>query len=148
MIHSWILTTRISQMRKGSICYIFFEWNLTLPRSSYHLLVQINLKLQLVFSIYCPLHHLFLWSQCPFSVLKFLLTSSLVFLRMMGTNYIGPFCLTKLLLPLLKRSPVPSRIVNVTSFTHRSGEYLQVLQIYTYITDLYMCMYIYSLGWR
>ncbi|PPD97877.1 hypothetical protein GOBAR_DD05131 [Gossypium barbadense] len=93
-------------------------------QSSYHLLVQINLKLPLVLSISCPSHHLFLWSQCPFSVLKFLLTSSLVFLRMMGTNYIGPFCLTKLLLPLLKRSPVPSRIVNVTSFTHRSGEYL------------------------
>ncbi|KAG4210591.1 hypothetical protein ERO13_A02G057200v2 [Gossypium hirsutum] len=46
--------------------------------------------------------------------------------RMMGTNYIGPFCLTKLLLPLLKRSPVPSRIVNVTSFTHRSVFDVQV----------------------
>ncbi|KAK8308687.1 hypothetical protein V6Z12_D02G076400 [Gossypium hirsutum] len=45
---------------------------------------------------------------------------------MMGTNYIGPFCLTKLLLPLLKRSPVPSRIVNVTSFTHRSVFDVQV----------------------
>ncbi|GFP94893.1 dehydrogenase/reductase sdr family member on chromosome x [Phtheirospermum japonicum] len=40
--------------------------------------------------------------------------------QMMGTNYIGPFCLTKLLLPLLKNSPVPSRVVNVTSFTHRN----------------------------
>ncbi|KAE8685787.1 Detected protein of confused Function [Hibiscus syriacus] len=39
--------------------------------------------------------------------------------QMMGTNYIGAFCLTKFLLPLLKRSPIPSRIVNVTSFTHR-----------------------------
>ncbi|KAB2040285.1 hypothetical protein E1A91_D02G077000v1 [Gossypium mustelinum] len=46
--------------------------------------------------------------------------------QMMGTNYIGPFCLTKLLLPLLKRSPVPSRIVNVTSFTHRSVFDVQV----------------------
>ncbi|KAK1417736.1 hypothetical protein QVD17_26870 [Tagetes erecta] len=40
--------------------------------------------------------------------------------RMMGTNYIGAFSLTTVLLPLLKNSPVPSRIVNVTSFTHRS----------------------------
>ncbi|KAK9266904.1 hypothetical protein L1049_027163 [Liquidambar formosana] len=40
--------------------------------------------------------------------------------QMMGTNYIGAFCLTKLLLPLLRNSPVPSRIVNVTSFTHRN----------------------------
>ncbi|KAL0888678.1 hypothetical protein Bca101_012661 [Brassica carinata] len=40
--------------------------------------------------------------------------------RMMATNYIGAFSLTKLLLPLLRNSPVPSRVVNVTSFTHRS----------------------------
>jgi hypothetical protein len=39
---------------------------------------------------------------------------------MMGTNYIGAFSLTKLLLPLLKNSPIGSRIVNVTSFTHRN----------------------------
>ncbi|KAK0587608.1 hypothetical protein LWI29_025676 [Acer saccharum] len=39
--------------------------------------------------------------------------------QMMSTNYIGAFSLTKALLPLLKNSPVPSRIVNVTSFTHR-----------------------------
>ncbi|XP_020876594.1 dehydrogenase/reductase SDR family member on chromosome X isoform X2 [Arabidopsis lyrata subsp. lyrata] len=41
--------------------------------------------------------------------------------RMIATNYIGPFSLTKLLLPLLKNSYVPSRVVNVTSFTHRSA---------------------------
>ncbi|ESQ36105.1 hypothetical protein EUTSA_v10007998mg [Eutrema salsugineum] len=41
--------------------------------------------------------------------------------RMIATNYIGAFCLTKLLLPLLRNSPVPSRVVNVTSFTHRSA---------------------------
>ncbi|CAL5436819.1 unnamed protein product [Camellia sinensis] len=41
--------------------------------------------------------------------------------QMMGTNYIGAFSLTKVLLPLLENSPVPARIVNVTSFTHRSG---------------------------
>ncbi|KAD5317342.1 hypothetical protein E3N88_17288 [Mikania micrantha] len=40
--------------------------------------------------------------------------------RMMGTNYIGAFSLTEVLLPLLKNSPIPSRIVNVTSFTHRN----------------------------
>ncbi|KAI5605980.1 hypothetical protein BDE02_01G389300 [Populus trichocarpa] len=40
--------------------------------------------------------------------------------QMMGTNYIGAFSLTKLLLPLLKNSPIGSRIVNVTSFTHRN----------------------------
>ncbi|KAL3833598.1 hypothetical protein ACJIZ3_008334 [Penstemon smallii] len=37
---------------------------------------------------------------------------------MMATNYIGAFCLTKVLLPLLENSPVPSRVVNVSSFTH------------------------------
>ncbi|KAL6553296.1 hypothetical protein OROGR_007138 [Orobanche gracilis] len=42
--------------------------------------------------------------------------------QMLATNYIGAFCLTKLLLPLLKNSPVPSRVVNVTSFTHRSAD--------------------------
>lgn len=45
---------------------------------------------------------------------------------MMGTNYIGPFTLTEVLLPLLKNSPVPSRIVNVSSFTHRIGEFIQI----------------------
>ncbi|XP_043707162.1 dehydrogenase/reductase SDR family member on chromosome X-like [Telopea speciosissima] len=39
--------------------------------------------------------------------------------QMMGTKYIGAFALTNLLLPLLRSSRVPSRIVNVTSFTHR-----------------------------
>ncbi|XWS53460.1 hypothetical protein CRYUN_Cryun10bG0003400 [Craigia yunnanensis] len=46
--------------------------------------------------------------------------------QMMATNYIGAFCLTKFLPPLLKRSPVPSRIVNVTSFTHGSVFDVQV----------------------
>ncbi|XP_062145977.1 uncharacterized protein LOC133853974 isoform X1 [Alnus glutinosa] len=46
--------------------------------------------------------------------------------QMMATNYIGAFCLTKLLLPLLTNSPVPSRIVNVSSFTHRSVFNMQV----------------------
>lgn len=41
--------------------------------------------------------------------------------RMIGTNYVGAFVLTKLLLPLLENSPVSSKIVNVTSFTHRAG---------------------------
>ncbi|KAG7602400.1 putative NADP-retinol dehydrogenase [Arabidopsis thaliana] len=41
--------------------------------------------------------------------------------RMIATNYVGPFFLTKLLLPLLKNSNVPSRVVNVTSFTHHSA---------------------------
>ncbi|KAG1346612.1 dehydrogenase/reductase SDR family member on chromosome X [Cocos nucifera] len=39
--------------------------------------------------------------------------------QMLETNYIGAFALTNLLMPLLKSSTVPSRIVNVTSFTHR-----------------------------
>ncbi|XP_073303697.1 uncharacterized protein [Primulina huaijiensis] len=38
--------------------------------------------------------------------------------QMMAINYIGAFCLTKVLLPLLENSPVPSRVVNVSSFTH------------------------------
>ncbi|CAN6204240.1 unnamed protein product [Urochloa humidicola] len=39
--------------------------------------------------------------------------------EMIQTNYIGPFILTSILLPLLKNSSVPSRVVNLTSFTHR-----------------------------
>ncbi|XP_047046395.1 retinol dehydrogenase 13-like [Lolium rigidum] len=39
--------------------------------------------------------------------------------EMMQTNYVGPFMLTSILLPLLKNSHVPSRVVNLTSFTHR-----------------------------
>ncbi|XP_019437391.1 PREDICTED: dehydrogenase/reductase SDR family member on chromosome X-like [Lupinus angustifolius] len=46
--------------------------------------------------------------------------------QMMGTNYIGAFALTKLLLPLLGSSPVSSKIVNVTSFTHRNVTDMQV----------------------
>ncbi|CAA6671722.1 unnamed protein product [Spirodela intermedia] len=46
--------------------------------------------------------------------------------QMMETNYLGAFCLTNILLPLLKNSPVPSRIVNVTSFTHRCVSSAQV----------------------
>ncbi|XP_042481436.1 dehydrogenase/reductase SDR family member on chromosome X-like isoform X2 [Macadamia integrifolia] len=46
--------------------------------------------------------------------------------QMMGTNYIGAFALTNLLLPLLRSSPVPSRIVNVTSFTHQCVSCTQV----------------------
>ncbi|XP_060201143.1 uncharacterized protein LOC132629800 isoform X2 [Lycium barbarum] len=64
--------------------------------------------------------------------------------QMMSTNYIGPFCLTKLLLPLLEQSPGPSRVVNVTSFTHRnvssmevagetiSGQYFSKLSLYPF----------------
>ncbi|KAK9929828.1 hypothetical protein M0R45_026906 [Rubus argutus] len=46
--------------------------------------------------------------------------------QMMATNYLSAFSLSKLLLPLLRNSPVPSRIVNVTSFTHRSVSNIQV----------------------
>ncbi|XP_004502627.1 uncharacterized protein [Cicer arietinum] len=46
--------------------------------------------------------------------------------QMIGTNYIGAFVLTKLLLPLLESSPVSSKIVNVSSFTHRIVTDMQV----------------------
>ncbi|QCE15613.1 dehydrogenase/reductase SDR family member X [Vigna unguiculata] len=46
--------------------------------------------------------------------------------QMIGTNYVGAFALTKLLLPLLESSPVSSKIVNVTSFTHRAVTDVQV----------------------
>lgn len=46
--------------------------------------------------------------------------------EMIATNYVGPFCLTNLLLPLLMNSRVPARVVNVTSFTHRSVNNMQV----------------------
>ncbi|KAI3953619.1 hypothetical protein MKW92_013903 [Papaver armeniacum] len=39
--------------------------------------------------------------------------------QMITTNYIAAFSVTNLLLSLLKNSGAPSRIVNVTSFTHR-----------------------------
>lgn len=58
--------------------------------------------------------------------------------RMLATNYFGAFCLTKVLLPLLENSPVPSRVVNVTSFTHRNGNILGGLTF-----SLMMHMYIY-----
>ncbi|KAH9309826.1 hypothetical protein KI387_037737, partial [Taxus chinensis] len=46
--------------------------------------------------------------------------------RMMASNYLGAFMLTHLLLPLLQSSSCPSRIVNVTSFTHRCVWDIQV----------------------
>ncbi|XP_062017614.1 uncharacterized protein LOC133733971 isoform X1 [Rosa rugosa] len=46
--------------------------------------------------------------------------------QMMATNYLSAFFLSKLLLPLLRNSLIPSRIVNVTSFTHRSVSNIQV----------------------
>ena len=53
---------------------------------------------------------------------------------MMATNYIGAFSLTKLLLPLLKNSPTPSRIVNVTSFTHRNGKHVSDMFPETFVS--------------
>ncbi|PRQ20620.1 putative NAD(P)-binding domain-containing protein [Rosa chinensis] len=44
----------------------------------------------------------------------------------MATNYLSAFSLRKLLSPLLRNSPVPSCILNVTSFTHRSVLNIQV----------------------
>ncbi|KAK6133568.1 hypothetical protein DH2020_032697 [Rehmannia glutinosa] len=49
--------------------------------------------------------------------------------QMLATNYIGAFCLTKVLLPLLENSPVPSRVVNVTSFTHWNGRLTEKLSL-------------------
>ena len=42
------------------------------------------------------------------------------FNRVMATNYLGPFLLTNLLLPLLKQTP-GSRIINVSSVAHMWG---------------------------
>ena len=42
------------------------------------------------------------------------------FNRVMATNYLGPFLLTNLLLPLLKQTP-ESRIINVSSVAHLWG---------------------------
>jgi NAD(P)-dependent dehydrogenase (short-subunit alcohol dehydrogenase family) len=42
------------------------------------------------------------------------------FNRVMATNYLGPFLLTNLLLPLLKQAP-ESRIINVSSVAHLWG---------------------------
>ncbi|XP_031114374.1 dehydrogenase/reductase SDR family member on chromosome X-like isoform X1 [Ipomoea triloba] len=46
--------------------------------------------------------------------------------KIMATNYVGAFCLTKILLPLLQNSPIPSRVVNVTSFTHRNVSSMKI----------------------
>ncbi|KAF8743879.1 hypothetical protein HU200_013522 [Digitaria exilis] len=46
--------------------------------------------------------------------------------EMIQTNYIGPFILTSILLPLLKNSSVSSRVVNLTSFTHRCASGIDV----------------------
>lgn len=46
--------------------------------------------------------------------------------EVMMTNYLGAFCLTKVLLPLLINSPVPSRVVSVSSFTHRNVNDVEV----------------------
>ncbi|KAL0921032.1 hypothetical protein M5K25_008060 [Dendrobium thyrsiflorum] len=46
--------------------------------------------------------------------------------QMIQTNYISAVVLTCLLLPLIKNSPSPSRIVNVTSFTHRCASNLKL----------------------
>jgi len=43
------------------------------------------------------------------------------FEKTMGTNYLGPFLLTNLLLPLLKQTP-EARIINVASHTHFQGQ--------------------------
>lgn len=82
--------------------------------------------------------------------------------QMMATNYFGAFCLTKVLLPLLENSPVPSRVINITSFTHRSASHVQVdketlhgehfskfkiypcAQIYEY-SKLYLLLFTYEL---
>ncbi|GAB1602601.1 hypothetical protein Ahia01_000539700 [Argonauta hians] len=47
------------------------------------------------------------------------LTTKQGFNHIFGTNYIGPFLLTHILTPLLKKS-APSRIINVSSISHRS----------------------------
>lgn len=57
--------------------------------------------------------------------------------RMMATNYLSAFSLSKLFLPLLRNSPVPSRIMNVTSFTHRSGKNLSNMYTSTFSIRIY-----------
>ncbi|KFK25831.1 hypothetical protein AALP_AA8G167600 [Arabis alpina] len=69
--------------------------------------------------------------------------------RMIATNYIGPFSLTKLLLPLLKNSSVPSRVVNVTSFTHhyaalRKFDKYSVTGVYFSTLNQYPCAQVYE----
>ncbi|KAK9683062.1 hypothetical protein RND81_10G115300 [Saponaria officinalis] len=57
--------------------------------------------------------------------------------EMMMTNYMGAFSLTQLLLPLLFNSPVPSRIVNVSSFTHRCGICLRKVSYFLHVDKKY-----------
>ena len=57
--------------------------------------------------------------------------------RMMGTNYIGAFALTKVLQPLLEKSPTPARIVNVSSFTHWNGKIFIPISLYLSASNIY-----------
>ncbi|KAF3621471.1 hypothetical protein FXO38_31818 [Capsicum annuum] len=56
--------------------------------------------------------------------------------KMMSTNYIGPFCLTKLLLLLLEQSSIPSRVISVTSFTYQSVLNLMKISEFQTVTEL------------
>lgn len=69
----------------------------------------------------------------------------LIHSRMMATNYIGAFCLTKLLLPLLTNSPVPSRIVNVSSFTHRSGKLVLGYVCQTFFSEYSLVILVFTI---
>ncbi|KAK4386503.1 Short-chain dehydrogenase, chloroplastic [Sesamum angolense] len=73
--------------------------------------------------------------------------------QMLATNYIGAFCVTKVLLPLLENSPVPSRVVNVTSFTHWNGwqrnciweEFYEIKYTYAHIYEYSkLCLLLFS----
>eukprot|EP00850_Spirogloea_muscicola_P012477 SM000081S22611 [mRNA] locus=s81:33290:34715:+ [translate_table: standard] len=45
---------------------------------------------------------------------------------MVAANYLGPFLLTQLLLPMLCAAPSPARVINLASFTHRAVGRLHV----------------------
>ncbi|KAG8365592.1 hypothetical protein BUALT_Bualt18G0121800 [Buddleja alternifolia] len=115
---SELLSKAISDVKRrdSDACLKGFEVNLT----SFKSILEFKLSLQQ-----------WLWDSNMHSSVQLLINNAGILAtssrftsegydEMLATNYIGAFCLTKILLPLLENSPIPSRVVNVTSFTHRN----------------------------
>lgn len=63
------------------------------------------------------------------------------FERHIGVNHLGPFLLTELLIPVLKRNPNGSRIIFVSSRGHRSARVIHLIISNIIYNQLYQCNY-------